>query len=124
MSSFPVELKRNKFQHVLLIFAGLFFVAALIFYIFTKPEVQVNHLSVAQLLERANSAYTVGDFKTALSLLNDAAQQGNARAQYSLGYMYQHGEGVETDIDVAKSWYKKSAVQGHTKAKAALKKIK
>lgn len=124
MFTMPAELKRNRLQQVLYILAGLFFVAAFIVYLFAKPEMQVDHLSTSQLLERANSAYVVGDFKTALSFLKVAAQQGNARAEYSLGYMYQHGEGVEADIDIAKSWYKKAAEQGHTKAKAALKKIK
>lgn len=35
--------------------------------------------------------------------------------------MYQHGKGVEKDIDQAIYWYKKAAEQGDAFAKAMLK---
>ena len=48
--------------------------------------------------------------------LRKAAEQGNASAQYSLGVMYNTGEGVPQDYQEAVSWYHKAAEQGHASA--------
>jgi TPR repeat protein len=40
-----------------------------------------------------------------------AADQGLAAAQYSLGYMYYRGEGVSRDAVKAVEWYRKAALQ-------------
>jgi localization factor PodJL len=45
-----------------------------------------------------------------------AAFDGVAQAQYRLGTMYEHGTGVERNIEEAKLWYEKAAVQGNVKA--------
>ena len=45
-----------------------------------------------------------------------AAEQGNARAQYNLGVMYNQGEGVPEDKAEAARWYRLAAEQGHTGA--------
>ena len=39
-------------------------------------------------------AYKAGDYATALKKWNPLAEQGNAEAQYGLGYMYNNGLGV------------------------------
>ena len=49
-----------------------------------------------------------------------AAEQGNAKAQYSLGYCYYWGKGVEEDKKEALKWYRKAADQGHSDAKECL----
>ena len=36
--------------------------------------------------------------------------------QYSLGYMYAHGEGVKRDLGKAFDWYMEAAEQGHVEA--------
>ncbi|MDO4897127.1 MAG: tetratricopeptide repeat protein [Moraxella sp.] len=41
------------------------------------------------------------------------ANNGNATAQFYLGKMYQMGIHTDTDINLAKSWYQKSANNGH-----------
>jgi len=34
-----------------------------------------------------------------------AADQGNAYAQYNVGYLYEHGQGVAANLAVALAWY-------------------
>jgi TPR repeat protein len=41
------------------------------------------------------------------------AEQGDAKAQSHLGYMYRYGQGVPLNNDEAFSWYRKSADQGY-----------
>jgi uncharacterized protein len=45
-----------------------------------------------------------------------SAEQGNADAQYNLGYCFDNGEGVEEDKVEAVRWYKLSAEQGNADA--------
>jgi len=40
------------------------------------------------------------------------AEQGDARAQYNLGHMYEHGEVVPRKFEKAIYWYTKAAEQG------------
>jgi hypothetical protein len=49
-----------------------------------------------------------------------SAEQGDAQAQYKIGYMYSHGQGVPQDIVEAIRWYKKSADQGNAMGESAL----
>ena len=46
----------------------------------------------------------------------DAAEQGDAAAQYNLGRMYTTGEGVPQDFAEAIAWYRQAAEQGHAPA--------
>jgi TPR repeat protein len=41
---------------------------------------------------------------------------GDPEAQYELGFYYEHGEGVEKDLEKAFEWYTKSAEQGDKNA--------
>ena len=45
-----------------------------------------------------------------------AAEQGNARAQCNLGYMYDVGNGVPQNYEKACEWYQKAANQGYIRA--------
>jgi TPR repeat protein len=49
-----------------------------------------------------------------------AAEQGDAAAQWSLGYRYDHGEGVTQNDAEAVKWYRKAAEQGNTYAQCNL----
>ena len=50
-----------------------------------------------------------------------AAEQGNATAQYNLGVMYTNGqEGVRQDYAQAVHWYRKAAEQGDVDAQVNL----
>lgn len=65
----------------------------------------------AQSFEDAASAYAHGDYATALRVYSVAAEQGNGPAQYILGWMYDHGEGVPQDYVAAAKWYRMAALQ-------------
>ena len=54
------------------------------------------------------------------SITKKAADQGSANAQYNLGEMYQHGQGVTQDYQKATEYYQKAADQGHDAAQANL----
>ena len=45
-----------------------------------------------------------------------AAEQGDADAQFNLGVSYDNGTGVEQDDSEAARWYRKAAEQGHAGA--------
>ena len=53
-----------------------------------------------------------GDFATALREWTPLAKQGDADAQFSLGVMYEKGEGVAKDNKAAVKWYTLAAEQG------------
>ena len=49
-----------------------------------------------------------GDLATALREWRPLAEQGDAKAQYNLGVMYDNGKGVTQDYKEAVKWYRKS----------------
>lgn len=125
-----IALKRNKFQKWLLIASAIFLVIALISFVFLRGQSSSNNSApdlsttpLSEILNKANTNYEKGEFKEAIPYLNEAASRGNAKALYSLGYMYENGEGVDKDIDKAKEYYQLSAEKGHKKAKLALKNL-
>lgn len=65
-------------------------------------------------------AYNRGDFKTALREWQPLAEQGDARAQFSYGLLYENGDGVPRDYSKARQWYEKAAAQGDAKAQLYL----
>jgi TPR repeat protein len=66
--------------------------------------------------EDAVAAYKRGDYATAHRLFHPLAQQGTSQAQYSLGVMYEKGQGVPQDYSEAANWYRKAAKQNHASA--------
>src|SRR5438045_9747818 len=52
------------------------------------------------------------DFKNAIPLIRQAAEKGNAEAQYNYGVSYQQGIEVPQNDSVANAWFIKSARQG------------
>jgi two-component system sensor histidine kinase CreC len=52
------------------------------------------------------------DHKQALRWYRKAADQGNASAQYNLGWMYSKGKGVAQDDKQALKWFRMAAEQG------------
>ncbi len=61
-----------------------------------------------------------GDYATALREWRPLAEQGDADAQYNLGFMYDKGEGVPQDDAEAVKWYRKAAAQGQAVAQGNL----
>ena len=66
--------------------------------------------------DEADAAYQRGDYATAIREMRPLAEQGNARAQYGLGVMYDKGRGVPQDYAEALQWYRKAAEQGYALA--------
>ena len=53
------------------------------------------------------------DHTTAAAWFRRAAEQGDARARFNLGVMYNIGKGVPHDDAAALKWYRKAAEQGY-----------
>lgn len=60
------------------------------------------------------AAYQRGHYQIALHDFESRANRGDKVAQFCLAYMLQHGEGIkEPDIEGAKKWYEKAAMQNY-----------
>ncbi|MEX0999591.1 MAG: SEL1-like repeat protein [Thermodesulfobacteriota bacterium] len=55
-----------------------------------------------------------------LESIKNKADQGFVEAQYSLGFLYKHGQGVRQSYEEAAKWYRKAADQRHAVAQKAL----
>ncbi len=64
--------------------------------------------------------YEKQDYDRAAELFKIAADDGNAFAQFSLGYMYRKGQGVKQNYALAVKWLTKSAKQGRDYAQKEL----
>ena len=62
--------------------------------------------------EDGAAAYQRGDYATAQKIFQTLAAQGNAEAQYNLGFMYDSGKGVKQDYAEALKWYRLAVAQG------------
>jgi hypothetical protein len=51
---------------------------------------------------------------------NKLASQGNVKAMYDVGKLYERGRGVNPDISKAANWFQKAASAGNTSAQARL----
>jgi TPR repeat protein len=63
----------------------------------------------AQDVDKGLSAAQSGDFATALKEWTVLAEQGDADAQYNLGFMYDTGQGVVQNDKKAVKWWRKAA---------------
>jgi len=62
--------------------------------------------------QKVLDAYESGDYATALREWGPLAKQGNARAQFNLGLMYDKGHGVPQNYETAVKWFTLAAEQG------------
>lgn len=60
--------------------------------------------------------YDDGEYARAFPLLERAADAGDARAQFRVGYMYNHGQGVEESEAEAAMYYRLAGEQGNASA--------
>jgi TPR repeat protein len=70
--------------------------------------------------EDALDAYLRGDYREASRLFKTMAEQGDADAQFNLGFQYFHGQGVPQDYAEAVKWYRRAAEQGKAAAQSNL----
>ena len=74
----------------------------------------------AQTFDEASAAYMRGDYIVAFESFLSLAEQGHARSQYNLDYMYHKGLGVRQDDVEAVRWLRRAAEQGHPTAQYSL----
>jgi TPR repeat protein len=70
--------------------------------------------------DKGFAAYDRGDFEIALRKWTPLAEQGDADAQFNLGFMYRNGFGVLQDYKTTVKWYTRAAEQGYGKAQVNL----
>ena len=74
-----------------------------------EPSVSSNQVAIAQ--------YNTGHRADALRMWRTHAEQGDAEAQFTLGVLYNRGDGgLPKDMIEAVHWYRKAAEQGHVVA--------
>lgn len=66
--------------------------------------------------EEGLAAKDRGNYATAVLWLRPLAEQDDARAQYTLGILYNRGWGVPQDLVEVEIWWRKSAELGNTAA--------
>ena len=69
-----------------------------------------------QLFNKGIELFDEKNYTESIKYFKKAADQGNADAQYELGYMYSRGEGVTLSDSEAVRWYKLAADQGDAMA--------
>lgn len=57
------------------------------------------------------NAFQNGDYATAVEIWTRLAEQGHENAQINLGYMYDYGQGVKQNSQLAARWYRAAAIQ-------------
>jgi TPR repeat protein len=77
-----------------------------------SPSVKKYHNAIALLEE--------GDQKAAHDIFMSLSDQGDDRAQYQLGQMYDYGQGVDRNIDKAVYWYERASAAGNKQAQHSL----
>ena len=77
-------------------------------------------LDPAANLRKAIILYQSQDYEQAEPLLEVAAKQGHARAQYYLGKMYYFGQGVSRSYRKARDWFMLAANQNDGAAQIAV----
>jgi TPR repeat protein len=84
----------------------------------TQPMLTANSHNAG--FEQAVKLYAQGRYAEAELLYRYFAEQGNVKAQASLGFMYRTGKGVVQDYKQALYWYGKAAKQGNVIAQVCL----
>ena len=69
---------------------------------------------------KGREASKSGDFKTALVQWKPLAEQGDAKAQFSVGLMYDQGHGVLQNHETAAKWITLAAEQAYVNAQCNL----
>ncbi|MCK7500038.1 MAG: sel1 repeat family protein [Comamonadaceae bacterium] len=67
---------------------------------------------VEQDFEQAGRAHRQGDFKASVAIWTALASAGQVDAQYNLGLIHLHGDGVAQDYGKALEWFRRAAEQG------------
>ena len=79
-------------------------------------DAQQDKANKQDINQAAHEQYNLKNYIEAARLYSISASQGNPNAQYSLGYLYSKGLGLQQSFLDAAYWYNKSAAQGNANA--------
>ncbi len=95
----------------------------------TTPKEQSSE-EKASILEIQAKRFQIGkelylnhQYGQAVNILLPLAQQGHLNAQYTIGYMYHHGQGLPRNEKESTRWITMAAARGHLKAQEAISRI-
>jgi septal ring-binding cell division protein DamX len=71
-------------------------------------------------MAQAKQEFMAQNYALSYEKVQPAASQGDADAQYALGYMMYYGKGTKQDVDGSSVWFHKAAAQGQPQAIKAL----
>ena len=74
----------------------------------------------AQSVKAGIDAWQRSDYSGAVAIWRPLAEKGDADAEFNLGQAYRLGRGVATNLAAAKTWFERSASQGHVDAETTL----
>jgi TPR repeat protein len=74
-------------------------------------------------IHEAKFDFADGNYKKAFREMLPLASEGNADAQYAVGYMYYYGYGVTQDYESGMFWMRKAASQHNAAAVKALQMV-
>ncbi|MCP1675105.1 TPR repeat protein [Natronocella acetinitrilica] len=80
----------------------------------------VGSSAPSERFDEGRAAWEAGDYSRAFELMVAEAEAGNADAQYTVGYMYYTGQGVQRDERAAIRWIQRAAGNGSARAMQAL----
>lgn len=84
----------------------------IVFIVLTFISINLFGQTAEELNEDSKKLIEHQKFEEAFPILKQAAEMGNAEAQYNLGYCYRAGLGVEQNTEKGIEWFDKSAKQG------------
>ena len=73
--------------------------------------------------QTGKALYLSKQYGPAAHILLPLAQQGHLNAQYTVGYMYHHGQGLPRNEKESTRWIAMAAARGHVNAQEALNRI-
>jgi soluble lytic murein transglycosylase-like protein len=85
-----------------------------------KGSLKNPYALLVSLAFKGKSAQGVRDYTEAAAVYCRAARDGDANAQYAMGWLYANGRGVAKDDNIAVMFYSKAAKQNHTSAREAV----
>lgn len=81
-----------------------------------KPAPVTADKPVSAAMDKFSSgtrAFDAGQYDRARELWLPLAENGDIRAQYAIGRLFEKGHGVDRNLETAINWYRKAAEHGH-----------
>lgn len=85
-----------------------------------KGSLKNPYALLVSLAFKGKNAQGARDYAEAATIYCRAARDGDANAQYAMGWLYANGRGVPKDDNVAVMFYSKAAKQNHASAREAV----